>query len=81
MQRLIPFCVVWSIRRNYHSENGVYRATNTTVLVFNSERSKNTFMLTKLCTLRKIHYFKHIPNYTLSVKLLTVSVQQNLFFI
>ena len=32
---------------------------NTTVLIYNFERSKNTFRLKKLLIFRKIHYFKH----------------------
>ena len=49
---------MWPIRKNYPSENGVYtdfnkqktikRYTgNTIALVYNPERSKNTFMLKK----------------------------------
>ena len=73
MQKVIPSCVVWSIRKNYPSENDIYTefkqaennygyTGNTTVLLYNSERPKNTFMIKKLLIFRKIHYFKHKPN-------------------
>ena len=72
-RKVTPFCVVWPIRKNYPSENGVYTdfkqaekdygcTGNITVLVYNSERPKNNFMLKKLLNFRKIHYIKHNPN-------------------